>query len=89
MEVWRDMQDGNVELYYAMVNILDWYCKDEKRFNTPIGTHSRVMKALEALEELSDITPQDIAEANDCGQVFSWTSLMSEFETLWKNGERE
>lgn len=86
---WRDMQDGNVELYYAILNILDWYTKDGKRFKTEMGVHLKVMKCLDALEELSDITPQDIAEANDCGECHGWTAVMSEFEKQWKNGERK
>ena len=85
---WHDMDNGNIELYYAMVNILDWYCKDKKRFNTPVGTFIKVTRALGALEELSGIHPQDIADANDGGEVYGWTGLMGSFEKLWEKGER-
>lgn len=78
----------NPELYYAIVNILDWYTKDKKCYESDIGTHNRVMKCLTTLQELGHIDIEDISDANDCGKCESWTELIYEFAKLWENGER-
>lgn len=87
MKGWRDMDNGNVELYYAMVNVLDWY---GKKNIDDWGVSMTIQRILEDIESLSeDNTPQAVGDANDCGECRMWTDVMKGFRELWKNGERE
>jgi hypothetical protein len=89
MEGWRDMDNGNVELYYAMVNVLDWLTKSNENYYE-FKSNMAVMETLNTLGILSEITPQEIGEANDCGaDCKTWADVMVRFRELWENGERE
>ena len=83
---WRNMDDGNVEIYYAMVNVLDWWGKQSGKREKPIET----MRVLTNLQKLSpDNTPQAVGDANDCGECKTWWDVMRGFTEAWKNGDRE
>ena len=85
------IMEGNAELYYAIVNVIDWFTKDKKRMEDPHGFEfDRVIKTLETLGELGRIYPDEVADANDCGEKCeTWNAVIYAFEKLWENGERE
>ena len=79
--------DTNVELYYAMINILDWYGKKE-RYLTMEDEANLFDVVLGMLGEIGDLKPEDVGDANDCGVCSSWKEVGKQFRELWKNEER-
>ena len=84
MDSWREMDNGNIELYYAIINILDWYGKEERKLYTDID----MIEILSLLGNMGGFTPEEIGDANDCGECHSWIALANSFRELWKNKER-
>ena len=80
-----------MELYYAIVNILDWYTKEDRSKGSDlenIKQHMKVLNTLIALGDLGDHKPSEVADANDCGKCNTWEELITAWRELWKNGER-
>jgi len=68
--------------YYEIMNILD----DHAIHNRPL-TMPDIMK-LHSLAKENDITIEDIADANDCGDCHEWTELVAVMKEQFKSGER-
>ena len=71
-----------IESYYEIMNILD----DHAIHNRPL-TMPDIMQ-LHALAKENDITIEDIADANDCGDCHEWTELVAVMKEQFKSGER-
>lgn len=70
------------ELYYAIVNIMDWCGKNDKPFDYELYT------AVMVLAQKGDIDIDGFADANDCGKCYNWYQVAKAFRELWKKGER-
>ena len=71
-----------MELYYAIVNIIDYYAKKDKKLNW------RTVGILTSLAETENIKIEDVASANDCPICTTWEDLRRSFADLYKKGER-
>ena len=75
-----------MELYYAAINILDWYTKEERNIS---DEHECYLEDIfYKICEIGDIKIEDIADANDCGSCKSWDELVAAFRELWRTGQR-
>lgn len=68
--------------YYEIMNILD----EHAMHNRPL-TMQDIMK-LHSLAKENDLTIEDIADANDCGDCHKWTELVAVMKEQFKSGER-
>ena len=71
-----------IEAYYEIMNILD----EHAMHNRPL-TMQDIMK-LHSLAKENDLTIEDIADANDCGDCHKWTELVAVMKEQFKSGER-
>ena len=71
-----------MELYYAIMNILDYYAKDEKYLE------SKMVYLLNYLALKENIQISDIADANDCGKCKTWPDVVKALSELYKTGDR-
>ena len=71
-----------MELYYAIMNILDYYAKNHKRLDPYMKTF------LNILAIKGDITIEDVADANDCGNCKTWAGIVRALSEQFKNGDR-
>lgn len=71
-----------MELYYAIMNILDYYAKDEKYLE------SKMVYLLNYLALKDNIQISDIADANDCGECKTWPDVVKALSELYKAGDR-
>lgn len=74
--------NAEIMAYYEIMNILD----DHAMHNRPL-TMQDIMK-LHSLAKENDLTIEDIADANDCGDCHEWTELVAVLKEQFKSGER-
>jgi hypothetical protein len=86
------MENYRPELYYAILNIVDYLALSD----TDRETRSQLYRTLDKLlwihaddigEDISE-TFAAIADANDVGGVKSWQEMVYEFTMLFEKGER-
>ena len=70
------------ELYYAIVNIMDWHGKND------IPLSYEMFKAVYQIALQGKIDCSSFADANDCGKCNNWYQIADAFRELWKKGER-
>jgi hypothetical protein len=71
-----------MEIYYSIMNILDYYAKNDKYLE------SKMIYILNYLALKGNIQISDIADANDCGKCESWSELVQALSELFKSGDR-
>lgn len=71
-----------MEIYYAIMNILDYYAKDGKYLE------SKMVYLLNYLALKENIQISDVADANDCGKCKTWADVVKALSELYKSGER-
>lgn len=72
-----------MELYYAIVNIIDYHAKNKKKLD------NKMKECLDTLLEHGDYSISDIADANDAGaDCTSWDVLVERFSELMESGDR-
>ena len=74
-----------MELYYAIVNILDYLAKHK---NLTEEKRMELYFILNKLLTTSGETIEDIANANDCGGCKTWIEIVDRFRELYTSGER-
>lgn len=80
------------ELYYAIVNIVDYLALAEVDNDEERELYRILDKLLRFESECKEAdineTFDAIADANDVGGVKSWQEMVKEMKELFKNGER-
>lgn len=71
-----------IESYYEIMNILDYHAMHSRPLTMPD------ILQLHALAKENDITIEDIADANDCGDCHEWTELVAALKEQFKSGDR-
>lgn len=71
-----------MEIYYSILNILDYYAKDGKELEP------KMIPFLDYLAAKDNINISDISDANDCGTCRTWDELVKAMTELYKKGER-
>lgn len=79
-----------MELYYAMVNILDYMALHETAYPTALLNILDTLAAEYARQENTQAAEviKDIASANDAENAENWTDIIEAFKALYKSGER-
>lgn len=72
------------ELYYAIVNILDYLALNEVCQVRRI----ELLKTCDTLLPYTGSEISDIADANDCGSCNDWDTLIIELRKLHESGDR-
>lgn len=74
-----------MELYYAIMNILDYIALNELSKDKK----ENLYKSLDHLLSLLDgDTISDISSANDCGICNTWEEIVEKLRELFEEGER-
>lgn len=73
---------ANMEIYYAIMNILDYYAKNEKYLE------AKTSNFLYYLASKENIQISDIADANDCGPCKTWADVINALSGLYRSGDR-
>ena len=80
------------ELYYAMINIVDYLALYEVSKENQSELYEVLDKLLKIDSEDNGETTQKnfggSADGNDVGGVKTWQQMVKEFRKLWKNGDR-
>lgn len=82
-----------MELYYAIVNILDYLAKNEleeyqvSKFMRIIDKLAGELVRIGWDESIQDAI-ESIADANDAGGCKTWKEIVETFRELYKTGER-
>ena len=71
-----------MEIYYAIMNILDYYAKRHKAL-TP-----DTIRILNSLASINGDEIPDIADANDCGNCKTWTGIVRKLSKQFDSGMR-
>lgn len=71
-----------MEIYYAIMNILDYYAKRHKK-PTP-----EVIRILDSLAKINGDKISDIADANDCGNCKTWIGIIRKLSAQFETGNR-
>ena len=79
-----------MEIYYAIVNILDYLAKQKSRVYGFTDVLNQLAYELIRIGEGSSIQEviSSIADANDAGGCKTWEEIIDRFRELYKNGER-
>lgn len=75
--------NSEMEIYYSVVNLIDWFVTKGQQ-----DDKATVMSILDQIEEIADIHPSEVGDANDCGVCDTWEEVIDGFQDLIKNGER-
>jgi len=75
------MNNPEMEIYYAVVNLIDWYVAQQK-------DRDSVEQILKTIESVTGISPAEVGEANDCGLCATWGEVIDGFVELTEAGER-
>ena len=83
---------NRVELYYSIINIVDYLALAEIDKNDASELYRILDKLLRIEadrmgEDINDVF-KSIADANDAGEAKSWQDMVAIFEHLYENGER-
>lgn len=77
------MKEGCAELYYAMVNIVDYHAKNRFELSLQMNT------CLNYLSREAEINIADFGGANDVGyDCKTWDEVVDRFTVLFDKGER-
>jgi len=71
-----------MEIYYAIMNILDYYAKRHKALTPDI------IRILNSLASINGDEIPDIADTNDCGKCKTWSGIVRKLSKQFDNGER-
>lgn len=71
-------------LYYAIMNILDYIALNNVTKENEISLY----KILDSLLSIEGSKIEDLADANDCGNVDNWADFVAKLKQLFENGER-
>ncbi len=75
-----------MELYYAIMNIVDYLALNKNTLNGKI--RGNLIIILDDLLEMNGSTIENIADANDCGECHTWDQLVNCIRELFEIGER-
>lgn len=71
---------SNIDLYLALINVLDAICKDNRIFDYNIVVDIAIM---------ANVTAKDFADANELPtSCEGWTDVITEWKKLLKEGKR-
>lgn len=71
---------SDVELYLALINVLDAICKDNRIFSYNIVIDIAIM---------ANVTAKDFVYVNELPATCEgWTDVIKEWKKLWKEGKR-
>ena len=73
-----------MELYYAIVNILDYIALHNMRDDEC----KYLLNIVNDLATIGNVNCLEVADANNCGKCPQWTDIVESFKKQYANGER-
>ena len=75
-----------MELYYAIINIVDYLALNKNTIAPK--RRAELIYMLDDLRDMRGDTIADIADANDCGECHTWDQLIDAIRELFEIGDR-
>ena len=79
---------GNDEIYYAIINLIDFITKIPRERNISDTEEFHIRNTIAYLGEVGGIDIGAVGDANDCGNCRTWDEIIDGFKEQWRCGER-